>query len=146
MTSRRFNLLTLASVLVALPLLPGYFGMLSISMFHRSPAGNDVWTVAIDGGSICGDLTRFNPQTPPQAPVWFHAGLRNPDLSRWLLGFRCHSIPGPNYIAYYFGFPLWCIGLPCAIAPTVWLIRRLRPDSARGFAVVTNADPELSQS
>jgi hypothetical protein len=59
-----------------------------------------------------------------------------PDASNALWYFAAGPTAAPGY---YIVFPLWCLILPCTIAPMLWL-RRRRRRAARGFAVEAAGD------
>jgi hypothetical protein len=70
--------------------------------------------------------------------VWyFHPGLPEPRSCLW--EFDAHlQLAGPAGVFDIFAFPIWCVLLPCLIAPLIWLRRlRIKP---QGFAVIQPTD------
>jgi hypothetical protein len=69
--------------------------------------------------------------------------LHRPDVPRSIWEFDAHSIPQSNYRYYILACPIWCIALPCLIAPALWF-RKRRHANAAGFPVQQrgmNAEP-----
>ena len=62
----------------------------------------------------------------------FHVYL--PDVKRSLWEFDDHWIGQSNAGYHIFACPIWCLALPCVIAPVLWLRQRRRAD-APGFPV-----------
>lgn len=60
--------------------------------------------------------------------------LTVPQPEPLLWGFLAMTSNGPAGHYALLAFPLWCLALPAAVAPALW-VRRYRKREARGFAV-----------
>lgn len=67
--------------------------------------------------------------------------LQPPEMSKTLLGFDAHPLPGmfPGSSMYLLSCPIWFAALPFLVAPMNWLRKRRRVEAPR-FAVVVGND------
>jgi hypothetical protein len=72
--------------------------------------------------------------------IWSPVHFRGPDLSRSFWEFEAHSQNTTSgFWVFLLAFPIWCVALPCLIAPLMWLGKRRRKQLA-GFPVVLTTD------
>jgi hypothetical protein len=78
--------------------------------------------------------------------IEWHARQKLPDVKRPLWEFDAHKVSA-NTLGYYsslyiFAFPIWCVLLPCLIAPIFWLRNRRIARDQIGFTVITQSAEE----
>jgi hypothetical protein len=68
--------------------------------------------------------------------VWKPVQFSGPDLRRSFWEFDAHSLNTMSgFWVFLFAFPIWCVALPCLIAPLLWLRKRRTPPPS-AFQVV----------
>ena len=145
MRGHKLTILAVVS-LVALPvLLSGYFGTNVLSILHVM---GDRWNtcdwqfaVGVERGRCALEWldrrTSVQPG-PGRFKIQPYIRLGLPKLRTALWGFELIFQPDHFLVLV----PIWCLALPCTIAPMLWLRRRRRRSSPRGFAVETTVASE----
>jgi hypothetical protein len=130
------------SLIIAVVLCCGYFTTFGPGWVRivRSPVTRMQFVEArlYRGGFGCyfGDAT---PVTPGQVTgLQWHFRFAHPNTKRSLWQFEYYWLYGPGVRQGNLMFPIWCVLLPCLIAPIIWLRKRRRPHPA-GFDVITQS-------
>ena len=136
------TLAALGSALLALILICGFFGIFGVGIDYTSTARLRIRSFALDRGRIRfrhDDAVNSHGLEPAHELFWmFRPEVPELRYSFWEFDARPDS-NGPFGIFYIVAFPIWCVLLPCLIAPLIWL-RRVRRTEPRGFAVIQSTD------
>ena len=139
------SLLAIASVIVVITVMLGYFSELAFQCVHvggqPAPVRSFFQCIVGDGvveGSLEVDQSVAYSGSGRRSGTHFTGSLnyrrRIPRLS-WLLGFRVNVISGSMFY-YEMDMPIWCVVLPCSIPPCLWYRRRQRTKKgSRGFEI-----------
>ena len=154
MRGRKLTILAAISLAALAVLLCGYFSRYNVMVYHATlaPQGNllEVRLLGMGfGRGHCKLIWDHGEEPSPGRNGWgpgFHVEHKftfaPPDVRRSLWNFEGgRSVIAPGITRdHWVLFPIWCLALPCAIAPALWLRRRRRA-RRRGFAVKTSARP-----
>jgi hypothetical protein len=142
--------LAVISLLVLGVLSLGCFAKFGVGCFHNVVAGPHPHVLTIVIGLDCGRVTvyweHWNSPTgkmPSGTHIsWLPLRFRTPDLRRMLWEFDAHSmslVQAKNLWVFLLAFPIWCVAIPCLIAPLWWLCKHRNPQPA-GFQIVPTKD------
>jgi hypothetical protein len=149
---RRNHLLSVIASVSLLPatiLICGYFANAgpTLTDVQISPIAQVRSTsVELDSGRI---LIWLATQTPPPTGATLGRKIRwstrpdLPDLKRCFWEFDNHSLnsvlKNKGATAYIIAFPIWCVLIPCLIAPILWLRKRRHSRTKIGFPIEVTA-------
>ena len=132
------DIAAILSLLVGFFLVWGCFGRFDLNVNGRASGGAlaavRLDTVSLDRGRVCLYLYSGAPVSASALAgrhISVHArpfDIRPPDIKRILWEFDAHSLGPftPGIQVYLLAFPIWCLSLPCLVAPFLWLRRRKR--------------------
>jgi hypothetical protein len=156
MKTRLLNLFTLLSLGLLAVLLCGFAARIRFSTPTNHPTSAQPGVRAIQ--IVLGDgriaLWHFTAAAPFPKLVDFSFQFA-PSLKHGLWEFDAHTLPPSSFSpaltsASLFAFPIWCVALPCLIAPALWYRKRCQKHhELEGFPVLASSDapdPVVGQS
>ena len=145
------SVFAVASLAVSAVLGGGYVASLSarVGRTTRTAAGEVGGRgveVRLEEGRAVVVLESLQPTLIPLTRIGWHASgdVRPPRFDRPMRAvweFDAHSLsPGTPLSVFLLAAPIWCLAVPCAIAPTLWLRarRRRRLTGRAGFTIVSS--------
>lgn len=154
MPSRRLTVVAILSLFVLGLVLAGNVGRFGPTFGWSTGGGTPAFRgigVFVEEGRFAVRLETFDktyPFLPKGVGHLFRLdfNLRLPRIDRLLWSFDCHRLDAgfsPGLRMYLFACPLWCIELPCLIAPLLWWRRRRRAET-QGFVVILQGTPDAT--
>src|ERR1700722_10179974 len=141
------SVFSVISLVVLAMLALGCVSRYGVGLFHCAAAQSKALELSLQlqSGRVAFYWEAWS-KPPSTSPIGIHIyrralRWRAPDYRRMIWEFDAHrvSAPGPGPWVFLVAFPIWCVALPCLIAPLGWMRTRQRPKYL-GFAVIVAND------